>query len=243
MVGIAAKKAAHMTKEQLGEEKRLTRSLDSEKARLENLKKIMDAAPAWKKYGLGLGSDKEYKATRQYQLYGQTTQYEFMADTDKTYDALKNAIVSNDKEAIRKQSAVALARFDYYAKSGHNFFGQQKDAQMEEKMNALQILVLSSVLQADSSLESIRAGEDYKNTYGEVDGGYSDASDTFKSQRAILATKYALSAGAMSLGLQYLLGTGLFDHGHPADAGDALSEGIKEGSKYPVTKLHSEIIE
>ena len=92
-----------------------------------------------------------------------------MADTDKTYDALKGAIVANDKDTIKKQSADALARLDYYAKSGHNFFGQQKDAAMEEKMNALQILVLSSLLQADTSLEDIRKGDEYKNTYGEID--------------------------------------------------------------------------
>ncbi|MBQ9554502.1 hypothetical protein IJU97_06300 [bacterium] len=69
----AAKKASHYTKEQKGQEKRLTHGLNIEKQSMENIKKVMDAAPwySWRKY----------KAKRQYELYQETTQHK-IADTE-----------------------------------------------------------------------------------------------------------------------------------------------------------------
>lgn len=208
---IAAKKAAHATKEQLGEEKRLTQWLDTEVARLQKLKDAMDNAPWYKRTQWLPNLSAEYKAKRQYELYGKTTQSEFMKDTEKLITTLRDSILSLNNADIQKNTADALARIDYYKQSGHNFLAQQNDKAMEENINNLQNLVIAWVqMSSNWSLADVRNSIAYKQNFTSLETGYTEKRKEFKKQRWILAAKYAGAYVLSSIWLQKLFSTWMF---------------------------------
>ena len=67
LAGItAAKKSSHYTKEQQGQEKRMTHGLNIEKQKMDNVRQIMQNAPRY--------TWRHYKAKRQFKLYQNATQ-------------------------------------------------------------------------------------------------------------------------------------------------------------------------
>jgi hypothetical protein len=201
---IAAKKAAHHTKEQKGEEKKLVRGLDAEKARLRNLQDIMDDPDLpWR-------SVSKYRARRQYNLYAKTTQVQQMHDIRPLIKKLEDALVTwKDLEEAVVES---LVRVDQYHKQGHNFLAQQDAKALELTMNTLQALTVSGSESLGQSFDELRQTPSYQDLTDDLVWWYEETRTSFKKQRALLAGKYALSYAGAAIWLQWLLKTGAFEN-------------------------------
>lgn len=201
---LISKKAAHYTKEQKAQEDKLVRGLDSEKNRLQNLRSVAENASRWQKVALWTNA---YKWVRQWQLYANTIQFEFMNDAKKDLAMLEQHIVSLDMSTLRSTVGNALARLDYYAVSGHNFLWQQDDKQMEETINALQKLTYSGAATLGKTIEEMRQDASYWDMYTALDTQYRTLRRKFRKQRTILWVKYGLAAATFAVWARWLLGT------------------------------------
>lgn len=200
---MVSKKASNYTKEQKWEEKKLVRGLENEKARLANLKAVVNNSSMWNK--IAIGSD-TYKAVRQWQLYANTTQYEFMNDAKKDLANIQKQMLDLNKPALTSAVADALARLDYYVTSGHNFLGQQDDKNMEETMNDLQKLTVAGTETLGTTLADMRLNGSYQSASSNLNDNYTTLRKKFKKQRTILGVKYGLTAVAVWAWLRWVLG-------------------------------------
>ncbi len=201
---IASKKTAHYTKEQKWQEKRLVRNLEAEKKRLAHLKDVADNTWFFKKFTSWWN---RYKGTRHGELYAQTTQYEFIEDTDKVVKDIQEKMIALDQEALQVSVIEALARLDYYAMSGHNFLWQKEAKNMEQTMNTLQKLVVAWAETLGVTTQDLRNEEEYKTKISHLDDMYSDVTKEFRNERRILALKYGAAAAAFSRWARSLLGS------------------------------------
>ncbi len=201
---IASKKTAHYTREQKWQEKRLVRNLEEEKKRLTHLKDVADNTWFFKKFTSGWN---RYKGTRHGELYAQTTQYEFIEDTDKVIKDIQEKMIALDQEALQGSVIEALARLDYYAMSGHNFLWQKEAKNAEQTMNTLQKLVVAWAETLGVTTQDLRNEEDYKTKISHLDDMYSDVTKEFRNERRILALKYGAAAAAFSRWARSLLGS------------------------------------
>lgn len=208
---IVSKKAAHYTKEQEWQEKKLVRGLENEKNRLNNLRAVVNNARRWQKAAIGTDT---YKWVRQWQLYANTTQFEFMNDAKKDSEAITASMLSLDKPTLQNAVADALARIDYYVQSGHNFFGQQNDKEMEETMNNLQKLIVAGAETLGTTKEEMRKDATYIHVKWDLDSKYTALRSEFKTQRTILGVKYGLAAALASLWLRHVLGNDVHKHSY-----------------------------
>lgn len=113
----AAKKSSHHTKEQKGQEQRLTHGLNIENEKLENIRTVMENAPRY--------SRRKYKARRQYQLYQETTQSN-IADIQHLTKGIESFLslpkIDSGQESVLQSYLIdGLVRLDAYRKTGHNF--------------------------------------------------------------------------------------------------------------------------
>ena len=207
----AAKKASHYTKEQKGQEKRLTHGLNIEKQNMENIRKVMNWAPwySWRKY----------KAKRQYQLYQEATQQK-IADTEyltkkiqsvlsstANLDALEN---KNEKDILEWYLIDALVRLDYYKECGHNFVASQNRTKIEQDFNSLYKAVQDGVFRLNESklsstnprknvikdgIDGIRTGDPrYSDLYNALKKDYTTSLATFKKRRWSLERRYWITS-------------------------------------------------
>lgn len=231
---MIGKKAGHYLKEHTWSEKKLVRWLDAEHARLENLRAIMNDPSA--------GWFKKYRARRQYELYGETSHKDFMHESRATISALENALVT--WEQLDHRVANALARLDYYHHSGHNFFAQQDNTQMEQVMNDLQALTMSGIEASRRAWENwaqarerIASSLNYTNTYNEIDTALRNRTADFQKKRRNLALKYGAACLLSSFGLQRAFKSWVFEQLQTTDQGQWVCDCL------PNMKLNQQIID
>lgn len=215
------KKRTHHTKEQNTHEKDLTRDYDNQQKLIQQ----------WKDATMKKGAKnwfKRYKAQRQLELYDQTTQQN-MVKTKEVNEALLAFATSlrplSDGERQNLLAFVmgAKARLQAYWETGHNFLASISREEVESDMDQLHQALLLAADKLGISFEeidnqTIKKSDDeavtYQDMLEELQTDYASASKKFKNQRAWLATKYGIGTAAMSagtaLGLQALLGTGVF---------------------------------
>ncbi len=207
----AAKKASHYTKEQKGQEKRLTHGLNIEKKTMDNIKTVMDNAPWY--------SRRKYKAKRQFNLYQESTQKN-IADTTRLTDfinrfvALPGALSPTEEAALRNYLSNGLARVDYYKKTGHNFVASQDKTKVEIDMRNLYTAITQWSEKLGTDLSTIRWTTEYTSLNWDLTTDYDTSMENFKTQRRNLELKYGIWAGVLyawtAVWLQAILGSGIF---------------------------------
>lgn len=207
----AAKKASHYTKEQKGQEKRLTHGLNIEKQAMDNIKTVMNNAPwySWRKY----------KAKRQFKLYQESTQKN-VADTTRLTEfinrfvAIPGALPPTEEAALRNYLSNGLARVDYYKKTGHNFVASQDKTKVEIDMRNLYTAITQWAEKLGTDIATIRWNTQYTSLVGDLTTDYDTSMENFKTQRRNLELKYGIWAGMLyawtAVGLQYVLGSWIF---------------------------------
>ena len=204
---MVSRKMWDYTEEQKGQEKKLTRELDQEKNRLTNLKGFINKASFREKA-------KNYRTFRQWRLYANTTQFAFMNDAKKDVENIRKYMLALDKPKLQEATTDALARIDYYVKSGHNFLGQQDDKQMEETMNDLQKLAMSGAETLGKTVVDMRTDAWYARTRASLDTNYTEMRKKFKWQRRWTGAKYGAAALALSRWMRSVLGNNVHHNSH-----------------------------
>ncbi|MEI6426160.1 MAG: hypothetical protein WCO66_02285 [Candidatus Absconditabacteria bacterium] len=212
----AAKKASHYTKEQKGQEKRLTHGLNIEQQSMANIRQVMQNAPWY--------SARRYRARRQFELYQNSTQRN-VADTTQLTDYINrfiqipgNLTDANQRNALQMYLGNALARVDYYKQNGHNFVASQDRAQVESDFRNLFTAMNEGAAKLGVTVDSLRANQTYTTLSGDLRNDYDASFDNFRHQRRNLELKYGIGSAILyagaSVGLQAVLGSGIFGH-HP----------------------------
>jgi hypothetical protein len=212
----AAKKASHYTKEQKGQEKRLTHGLNIEQQSMANIRQVMQNAPWY--------SARRYRARRQFELYQNSTQKN-VADTTQLTDYINrfiqipgNLTDANQRNALQMYLGNALARVDYYKQNGHNFVASQDRAQVESDFRNLFTAMNEGAAKLGVSVDSLRANQAYTTLSHDLREDYDTSFDNFRRQRRNLELKYGIGSAILyagaSVGLQAVLGSGIFGH-HP----------------------------
>lgn len=216
----AVKKWTHYTKEQNTHEKDMVTDYRKEQAKLQ---KRQDQALNGKRYQW-----KTYKARRQLALYDQTTQENMfisdtMTDTITDLSSKVWTLTPEEQNYLKKNLIQGWARLKYYREIGHNFIASNDKEKIEKDMKRLEksiILWTGKLGRTLTDIETMQATDDnwvnltYTTVQKDLKGSYDKSLIQFKRERRRLAAKYgigtaALSAG-MSIGMQYLLGTGVF---------------------------------
>ncbi len=206
----AAKKASHYTKEQKGQEKRLTHGLNIEKQNLENIRKVMEWAPwySWRKR----------KSKRQYKLYQEATQHR-IADTEHLTKNIQSILSStadltkpenkNDQDALKGSLVSALVRLDYYKECWHNFVASQNRTKIEQDFNTLYKAVQDGVFRLNESMLSTKTREqvikdwiddirtndsNYQTLHDALKNDYKTSLTAFKRRRWSLERRYRLGS-------------------------------------------------
>ena len=207
----AAKKASHYTKEQKGQEKRLTHGLNIEKQAMDNIRTVMNNAPwySWRKY----------KATRQFKLYQESTQKN-IADTTRLTEfinrfvSIPGTLPPTEEAALSSYLSNGLARVDYYKKTGHNFVASQDKTKVEIDMRNLYTAITQWAEKLGTDITTIRWNTQYTYLVGDLTDDYDASMENFKTQRRNLELKYGIWAGMLyawtAVWLQYVLGSGIF---------------------------------
>ena len=230
----AVKKFTHHTKEQNTYEKNLTRNYEEEIAKMKEWERIMAEKDSEWKYTNSWF--KRYRAKRQLELYGKTTQAELQRDDDFNTKQLSDLIYSglehydtlspNEKNVLNTNLLDARARLEAYWSMGHNFLRSKDRNQIERdfydlenalNLSAIHIIGPSATLQ-DIPAE-IEAYYDWKqinydDLLKEYRKDYNSATKKFRWERAWLATKWWLWTAAISFGtaaaMQAATGTWMF---------------------------------
>ncbi|HRX63860.1 MAG TPA: hypothetical protein P5060_02015 [Candidatus Absconditabacterales bacterium] len=236
----AIKKYAHHTKEQNTHEKNVVTDYRNEQ------KKIAE----WQNQALNgrRYQRKTYKAKRQLALYDQTTQENISIThtiTDSILDLSSKigSLTPQEENYMKKNLIEGWTRLKYYRERGHNFLASNENNNIEKDFKELEkslILGLGKVgLTNLTDIETISATDDLGNnlTYDTIEkdlrNSYDKSLVQFKRERRNLAIKYgigtaALSAG-MSVGMQYVMGTGIFSgKGTPDVAGYTFADNSTE---------------
>lgn len=235
----AIKKRTHYTKEQNTHEKDMVTDYRKEQAKL---KEWQNTALNGKRY-----QRKTYKAKRQLALYDQTTQEnifisENITDTITDLASKVGKIDDAQKQNYMKKNLIQWwTRLKYYRDIWHNFLASNDKEKIEKDMRRLEkalILWANKLGKTLTDIETMTAIDDNGNnlTYATVkkdlESSYNKSTIQFKRERRRLATKYgigtaALSAG-MSLGMQYLMGTGVFSGKETTSAGSTYTTWERE---------------
>ena len=249
----AAKKASHYTKEQKGQEKRLTHGLNIEKQNMENIRKVMNWAPWY--------SWRRYKAKRQYQLYQEATQHK-IADTEYLTKKIQSVLKStlnldavenkNERDVLEWYLVNALVRLDYYKECWHNFVASQNRTKIEQDFNILYQAVQDGVFRLNEAklsstnprkkviedwIEDIRTGDPrYSDLHDALERDYEISLSTFKKRRWSLERRYWITSafiyGWSALLLQYILWSWVWWHhvktiNYPPTSSSTLHEEVK----------------
>lgn len=216
----ALKKFTHYTKEQNTHEKNVVTDYRQEQAKLAERQ---NRALNGKRYQW-----RTYKAKRQLALYDQTTQENIQIsnsinDTITDLSSKIGKLDPKEENYMKKNLIQGWARLKYYRESWHNFLASNEKKQIERDMKRLEksiILWVDKLWITLTGIETMQAIDDLGNnlTYAivqkDLKSSYDKSLIQFKRERRNLAIKYGigtamLSAG-MSIGMQYLLGTGIF---------------------------------
>lgn len=216
----ALKKRTHYTKEQHTHEKNVVTDYRNEQARLQEWQ---NRALSGKRYNW-----KTYKAKRQLALYDQTTQEniqisnnisEVITDLSSKVEALN----TRELNYLKKNLIQWKVRLDYYRERWHNFLASNEKEVIEKDMKRLEKSIILGTNKLWISLNDIKnqqATDDngtnltYASIRKDLESSYNKSLVQFKRERRVLAAKYgigtALLSGWISLGMQYLLWTGVF---------------------------------
>ena len=218
----ALKKRTHYTKEQNTHEKNVVTDYRQEQARIAERQ---DKALNGKRYQW-----KTYKAKRQLALYDQTTQENInisntITETITNLSSKIGQLDANETNYMQKNLIQWWVRLKYYREIGHNFLASNEKDQIEKDMKRLEksiILWVGKLGKTLTDIESMNATDDtganltYDTVKDDLKNSYSKSLIQFKRERRNLAVKYgigtAVMSAGMSIGMQYLLGTGLFGH-------------------------------
>lgn len=216
----ALKKRTHYTKEQNTHEKNVVTDYRQEQAKL---KERQNSALNGKRY-----QRKTYKAKRQLALYDQTTQENIdisdtISDTISDLASKIGNLDAKEENYMKKNLIQGWVRLKYYREVGHNFLASNDKEKIEKDMKRLEksiILWVEKLGKTLTDIETMQATDDtganvnYVNIKKDLESSYNKSLAQFKRERRVLAVKYGigtamLSAG-MSLGMQYLMWTGVF---------------------------------
>ena len=230
----AIKKFTHHTKEQNTYEKNLTRNYEEEIAKMKEWEKIMTEKDSEWKYRNSWF--KRYRAKRQLELYGKTTQAELQRDDDFNTKQLSDLIYSglehydtlspDEKNVLNTNLLDARARLESYRSMGHNFL-RSKDINKIERdfydlenalnLSAMRIIGPSATLQdIPAEIEASYGWKEinYDDLLKEYKKDYNSATKKFRGERAWLATKWWLWTAAITFGtsaaIQAATGTWMF---------------------------------
>ena len=228
------KKWSHHTKEQNTYEKNLTRNYEEEIAKMKERERIMTEKDSNGKYTNWWF--KRYRAKRQLELYGKTTQSELQNEntwntrelSDFIYTALEryDTLNPDEKNALNCTLLDAKARLETYWAKWHNFLKSKNKNQIEKDFydleNALNLSAnrilgtwatlkdLSQIRALDGSWNEVN----YKDLLDLYKKDYNSASKKFRWERAWLATKWWLWTAAITFGtsaaVQAATGTWMF---------------------------------
>ena len=227
------KKWTHHTKEQNTYEKNLTRNYEEEIAKMKEWERIRTEKDSEGKYTHWRFA--RYRAKRQLELYGKTTQAELQDETSwntkeivniiygllERYDTLSPA----EKNALNCNLLDAKARLETYRAKWHNFLKSKDKNQIERDFYDLEnALALSAdrILGTWATINDIpliQAYDGWKEVnYQELlefyKKDYNSATKKFSWERARLATKWWLGTAAVTFGTsaaaQAITGTWMF---------------------------------
>ena len=214
------KKWTHHTKEQNTYEKNLTRNYEEEIAKMKEREKIMSEKDSEGKYTNWWF--KRYKAKRQLELYGKTTQEHLQNEnkgntkelSDLIYTALEryDSLNADEKNALNHTLLHAKARLETYWTKWHNFLKSKDKNQIERNfydlenalnLGAKRILGTWATLKDISQIEAFDwAGNEvnYNDLLNQYKKDYKSATKKFRWERAWLATKWWLWTAAITFG-------------------------------------------
>ncbi|MFZ2151117.1 MAG: hypothetical protein WAZ12_05325 [Candidatus Absconditicoccaceae bacterium] len=218
----ALKKWTHYTKEQNTHEKNVATDYKNEQKKIQERQ---DQALKGKRY-----SWKTYKAKRQLALYDQSTQENFQVSntiTDTITDLCSQVrtLTPQEENYIKKNLIQGKVRLDYYRDIGHNFLASNEKKHIEQDMKRLEkAIILGSnklgLVNGITDISTLQATDDtgtnlkYEEIKKDLENSYNKSLIQFKRERRVLAAKYgvgtAVASAGMSLGMQYLMGTGVF---------------------------------
>lgn len=226
----ALKKRTHYTKEQNTHEKNVVTDYKNEQTKINEWQ---NRALNGKRYQW-----KTYKAKRQLALYDQATQEDIQISntiSEAITDVASKIGNLNERELnyMKKNMIQGKVRLDYYREIGHNFLASNEKDKIENDMKRLEkaIILGSNKLGINiTDIQNLQAKDDnggnltYDQIKKNLTNSYKKSLVQFKRERKNLAIKYGIGTAAlsasMSLGMQYLMGVGVFsDKGVPATAG------------------------
>lgn len=216
----ALKKWTHYTKEQNTHEKNVVTDYRNEQAKI---KERQNRALNGKRYQW-----KTYKAKRQLALYDQSTQEDInishdISDTITDLASQVEPLDAKEENYMKKNLIQGRARLKYYREIGHNFLASNDKEKIEQDMKRLEksiILWVGKLGKTLPDIQTMQATDDtganltYTTVQKDLESSYNKSLIQFKRERRVLSAKYgigtaAMSAG-MSIGMQYLMGTGIF---------------------------------
>ena len=228
------KKWTHHTKEQNTYEKNLTRNYEEEIAQMRERERIRDEKDSEGKYTNWWF--KRYKAKRQLELYGKTTQEHLQNESEGNTRELSDFIYAwlerydslnpDEKNALNCTLLDAKARLETYWALWHNFL-KSKDKNLIEKdfydlENALN-LSANRILGSWATLKDLSLINAHDESWKVVNYNdlldlykkdYNSASKKFRWERAWLATKWWLGTAAITFwtaaATQAITGTWMF---------------------------------
>ncbi len=202
---VWTRKYSDSTKEQKSYEENMAKDFENKTKEIERQEEIYQHPERfWIKYPRL--NPTRYKARRNTRLYKETTQD--MRDIDEMILLLEKWQLS--KKDLEEIMPDVLARIDIHQSSGHNFYAQKDVKVLEEKMNRLYSLLLSSVQSIWTDIDTIRVTEQYTRAYESMSNEYTTKLDLFKERRFNLALRYTSATIATSLAIQWYFDTWLF---------------------------------
>ena len=215
------KKWTHHTKEQNTYEKNLVRDYEKEIAQMKEREKIRTEKDSeWKYTHWRL---ERYRAKRQLELYGKSTQSELQNENtwntkelaDFIYTALDryDTLTPEEKNALNCTLLDSKARLETYWNMGHNFLKSKDKSQIERDFynleNALNLAATRVLKDPNATLKDVSLVEafdedgkivDYNDLLNLYKKDYNSATKKFRWERAWLATKRWLWTALITFG-------------------------------------------